>query len=535
MWRWRCIVALAMAAGGWLIPSIANAGVPVEYGPPARYAAGDGIRALAADDFDGDGFADVLVRDSSGRLTIQRGDGQGRLVGLVDAGVAPQAEVAQVDGQRAPDLLSALEGETGVTARVRLGGAIGGFGPVLESPVGPLTGRLRGLEAGEFDGQPGADLLLFSAEDGGTTTLWVAAGSGDGTFARAWRAGSTPGSADGAALPDVNADGRQELAAPGPGGRLWLSLSDPSEGFAPASGRRVAASGGELGPMTVGRFARGGPPVLALADPTGSCIALVPLVVGVADPGRCFASSGRVEGLTAADVDGDGVTELLHGRSGGGVALLSARADGLGTPAVVGVGPASFSSDPLAPDLDGDGRADLVAVADLRALAVLRNVGEPRPVLTPASLAFPDQPVGSVGGAEVVRLRNTGTRALQVGRSVLTGAGAPAFEIAADLCAGQVLGHGRTCSVRVRFRPLDAGPQIASLIIPTSASTQSLEAPLIGTAAKEAVTVTSYEVLQPGSRRGQGEGARSGVLVRPAMAGMSNRVRGTLFASESEN
>lgn len=378
------LAGAALLASLWLAPPVAVAH-PFAFAPPLRYAAGDGIRALAAADFDADGSADVLVRNPSGRLTIHRGDGLGALAGIVPvAGVAPAA-MADVDGRAAPDLLDVVERDGDVVLRGRLSAPLGGFAAMTETAVGPLRGALRGWATGEFDGEPGTDVMLLAAQDGSVATaLWVASGAGDGTFGRAEPAGSTPGGSDVLALPDVNADGRQEIATRDAAGGVWVSESTLPRGFAPAIRRRGVTPGAASGPMTVGRFAPGGPPVLAVADPLGACIVLLPLVTGAVRRGRCFPSSGRVQALTAADLDGDGTTELVHGRSGGGLALMRGRDGRIGRPRLVDLGPASFSSDPLAADLDGDGRLDLVAVADLRSLVVLRNLGRPEPEPVPS-------------------------------------------------------------------------------------------------------------------------------------------------------
>lgn len=373
----------ADARGPIAFAPAADARDPIAFAPPVQYAAGDGIRAVAADDFDADGFVDVLVRDPSGRLTIHRGDGRGALVGVLAVRGEAPAAVAHIDGRGALDLVDAAEQDGQVLARVRLSDPSGGFESIVVTPLGPQVRGLRGFLAGEFDGRPGTDLLLLASEEGSSdTAFWVASGTGNGAFAEARRAGSTPGGADAVVLPDLDADGRQDVVTRDADGSLWLSLSDAlSPGFAVAEQRRVGPPGSVLGPVAVGRFTAGGPPAIAVADPVRSCIAVVALISRVPSSVPCFPSRGRVQGLTAADFDGDGATEVVHGRSGGGVALLRGRRGMLGAPRTFDIGLASYSSDPLTPDLDGDRRLDLVVVSNQRALVVLRNVGHAQPRL----------------------------------------------------------------------------------------------------------------------------------------------------------
>jgi probable HAF family extracellular repeat protein len=84
--------------------------------------------------------------------------------------------------------------------------------------------------------------------------------------------------------------------------------------------------------------------------------------------------------------------------------------------------------------------------------------------VSPASLSFADQLVGTTSAEQAITLSNTGTAPLTIFAASLTGANAGDFAILADI-SGYTLGPGRSGTVTVRFKPTAPGSRSALLTI----------------------------------------------------------------------
>jgi hypothetical protein len=85
--------------------------------------------------------------------------------------------------------------------------------------------------------------------------------------------------------------------------------------------------------------------------------------------------------------------------------------------------------------------------------------------LTPGSLAFDPQPVGSSAAARTLTVASTGSAPLRVRGIALSGGNAGAFVVVADRCSGVTLAPGASCPVSVSFAPDAAGSRSATLTI----------------------------------------------------------------------
>jgi hypothetical protein len=96
------------------------------------------------------------------------------------------------------------------------------------------------------------------------------------------------------------------------------------------------------------------------------------------------------------------------------------------------------------------------------------NTQNPQPTVTPTSLTFAPQLVGTTSAPLSVTLSNpTGAATLAVGAiSILPSVGFTQT----DTCGGSLVA-GASCTISVRFAPTSAGPQSSSLSIATSLST----------------------------------------------------------------
>ncbi len=311
--------APAAPCGAVRLDQIASWPVPAD-GSPSTFTAAD---------FDRDGRADLVlgipVGSTASRYVLWRSRGDGAFDSS-PLPVAPDAKVALVadlDGDGFPDLLE----RNAAGFRVLLNDRTGGF--VAGAPSGPPFGVAA---AGDLDGDGHPDLVLSRAWDPAAPTrqrLEVLAGDGRGGFGPARETGwdtGVDGDLGALVVGDVDGDGHADVVV----GISW--------GFYPSG------------------FLQ-----LFRGDGTGA-LALV--------PGR-FDGGGRVTGLGSADVDRDGRPELLRGHQGhlggGTVEVVAGGSGGLVDVSSLSTGPepAGFAF----ADVTGDGWPDvLLSDADFDAL-----------------------------------------------------------------------------------------------------------------------------------------------------------------------
>jgi len=89
--------------------------------------------------------------------------------------------------------------------------------------------------------------------------------------------------------------------------------------------------------------------------------------------------------------------------------------------------------------------------------------------LTPAVLAFGDEPVGTTSALQTATLTNSGNTAAALGSASLAGP----YSVASTTC-GQSLDAGASCSYSLSFTPTTMGPAPGTLSIPSDAGTQTV-------------------------------------------------------------
>ena len=105
-------------------------------------------------------------------------------------------------------------------------------------------------------------------------------------------------------------------------------------------------------------------------------------------------------------------------------------------------------------------------------------VTTPQLTITPASLTFADQTVGSQSTAQVATLKNTGNGVMQLKSIVLGGSHAADFSLT-ETC-GATLAPSAMCTVSVVFKPTTAGSPSASVNIASDAGDGSDSIPITG-------------------------------------------------------
>ena len=105
---------------------------------------------------------------------------------------------------------------------------------------------------------------------------------------------------------------------------------------------------------------------------------------------------------------------------------------------------------------------------------------EPGLILEPSRHTFQTLVLGSTGGEETIRARNTGTASLRIERVNLEGRASREFLKKSDGCTGTTIEPGQTCEVRIAFAPQRSGQRQANLRMYSDAPGESVAVDLFG-------------------------------------------------------
>jgi hypothetical protein len=113
--------------------------------------------------------------------------------------------------------------------------------------------------------------------------------------------------------------------------------------------------------------------------------------------------------------------------------------------------------------------------------------------VSPTSLTFSTQAIGTVSAGKIVTLKNTGTMTLTIDSIAVVGINRGDFLISAMTC-GASLAAGASCTVRVKFEPTASGTRSAVLRFTDDAagSPQNVSLHGLGTTAKLSPTQLSF-------------------------------------------
>lgn len=484
----------------------------------ASYTSGDSVAGLAAD-FNHDGNLDLAWVNyiPKGTVYVLSGNGDGTFKKAMNnkAHKDPSSIVtADFNRDGNLDLVTANWNSSDIS--VLLGNGDGTFKPAVNYLIGRLSSATNVMATADFNGDGKPDLAIVN--NGG---IGISLGNGDGTFQPqvTYAAGGYS-----VAVADINRDGKLDLVTTGSdstGSVVQVFFGNGDGTFQPAitspGGQQVLASladfngDGLLDLVTVPLYAYPSAPV-AVQFGNGD---------GTFEAPVYYASGNEPISATAADFNGDGAPDLAIGSlSGitidlntGGTFLATTNApnpstllqrvtftttvsaslkgrpvpsgtvtftDGTTTlgQATLSNGQAifhaSFSTSGqhmIMPVYSGDSNFN-----PHTGVAVVQTVQAPAVNLSPPSLNFGNQKVGTTSAPMSVKLTNRGAGALFI--SSIAVSGNPDFSLTNN--CGSSLAQNTSCTLRVKFAPVTTGSRTATITINDNATNTPQKVPLTG-------------------------------------------------------
>jgi len=352
---------------------------------PATFGVGPDPASVAVGDLDGDGLGDLVVLDETEDVVSVRRGLPGRDFAppvdhpVGDAGDGPRAlALADLDGDGLLDVATANQHSGDVTVRLGLGD--GTLGPAASFAAGDDP---HGLAAGDLDGDGALDLVVVALAPA-RVRLLLGDGLGGFTWIDSFPVDRCPNVV---ALADLDGDGVLDAATANQNNEPTVSvlLGTPGGGFQPSF---------EVELLAAGTLAFGDANGDAVADlAVSGSVSSVSLGLGdgtFAEPVYLDATGVDV---AFTDLDGDGLDDVLSLGDDSTIARLSVSLSlGDGAFTTTSVPAAGMPRSLAVADLDADGRPDAAcALAESDAVLVLHGGGNgllETPLSTPLARSF---------------------------------------------------------------------------------------------------------------------------------------------------
>jgi dienelactone hydrolase len=448
----------------------------------ADSTAGGGPSAVATADFNGDGKLDLAVsnfNDNSISILLGNGDGTFKAPVAYGAGANPfSVATGDFNGDGKLDLAVGNVAEN--TVSVFLGNGDGTFQNGVKYTAGNAA---RTVVLGDFNADGKLDIAVANQTCGtpgcGPGVISILLGNGDGTF----QTHSDYSSADGPTwmtTGDFNQDGVLDLAVTGGDGGagtvVSILLGNGDGTFQAPVNYTVGTNPAGISTADLNKD---GKLDLAVANNDGSLSILMGNGDGTFQEAVNYSAGGPAIGsVVVADMNGDGIADVAIANGSDSASVYLGNGDGtFQQPISANATATSFGV--AAGDFNQDGRLDL-AIPNQGGTTVTVAMQLPTIVLTPISVAFNPELIGSTTPAQQVTMTNPSALALTI--SSITIAGDNAGDFAQTNNCGASLASGASCTVSIIFTPSQIGARTATLTLTDTAagSPQSLNLTGIG-------------------------------------------------------
>jgi hypothetical protein len=395
--------------------------------PPVNYQVSGYMVSMAIGDINNDGKLDVIAaanQGNGGPIFKFLGNGDGTFASPVssqDIGSGQQWLLADLNGDGNLDVLSL---DNGGSVDVYLGNGTGSFtaGGSYSIGVGPLSFALADINA---DGK--LDLI---APGTSSQNLGIVLGNGDGTFGQPTIYPSGGYSGNGIVVADFNGDGMLDLFF----GTDTTSINVPTLGVV----------------LLQGNF-----PALTSA-PTSLTFAQQSINTTSAAQSMTLTNSGQAAlTISKLGITGTNATDYAETTTCGATLAVNAscQVSVTFTPTAQGTRTAALAVTDNAP-----GSPQLISLSG-------QTTPAPMLTLSPSSIAFPGQYVGTSGLPQTITATNTGDATLTISS---VSASASDFGVL-NTCGGS-LTAGSSCAIGVFFDPTTGGPRSGTLTVADDAT-----------------------------------------------------------------
>lgn len=468
------------------------------------YVAGQGPGWAAEADFNKDGKLDVVVPNTpSQSISIFLGKGDGTLqppTNIAFPALSPSFVVTgDFNNDGNPDFVvfsSWCPNFANAPVFTYLGKGDGTFQSPVSSNISGLSscGSLNVMVAGDFNGDGKLDIgMLLTTNSGPEIAIML--GNGDGTFQAPVTTPAPGGRATWMSVGDLNKDGKLDAVVVqymnneievllGNGDGTFQSPTTLATGRLPGFSVLGDFNGdGKVDIVVDNQQDNNAEIYLGNGDGTFNSPSLINIAPSNSPPSIMMAS----------DFNLDGHLDILFGHNdnrGTGISLLPGNGDGT-FQTVQNYLVSGGSSVTAIGDFNGDGAPDALLVdAGEEFVSILLNQTPPPIAVTPSSLSFGNQLVGSTSSALAVKVSNNGATAT----TVSIAASGDFAQTSNCPVSPATLAPAANCSVSVTFTPTATGVRNGAITVsdPLPGSPQMVA--LTGTGVAPIVTLGSGSV-----------------------------------------